>query len=123
MASFAGVPFKVVPNNGFFPNVIEDEGVSRYSCDVIFTSLANRNNMASKVTVHTEKRSIGTKSVTIRLDAGYGSGSLVVPAYGGTTTTKTAVLKSMTSTEGYGRRALAEFKAKLEFVIVGSTAV
>lgn len=123
MASFAGVAFSVVPNGNFFPNPVEDEGITRYSCDAIFLSLAARNNMASKVTIMTEKRSIGTKSVTIRIDSGYGSGSLVLPRYGGSSTTKTAVLRSMTDVEGYGALALPEFKAKLEFVIVGSTSV
>lgn len=124
MSSFAGVEFSVEPSSpGFFPNMNEDEGITRYSCDVVFATRSARNSMASKTTLLTEKLSLGTKSVTVRINAGYGSGTLIVPSYGGTTITKTALLKRMSDSQGYGVFAKDEYKAKLEFVIIGASGV
>lgn len=124
MSSFAGVNFRVVPNGNFFPSMEEDEtGVTRYSCDVVFLNRADRNAMASKVTVATEKVSLGSKAVTVRINSGYGAGTLLVPSYGGTTITKQAILRGMTSSEAYGGGAIAQFKSSLQFLVIGASSI
>lgn len=124
MSSFAGVSFRVVPSGTFFPSMEEDDtGVTRYSCDVVFMNRADRNAMASKVTLATEKVSLGTKSVTVRINAGYGAASLIVPSYGGTTITKQAILRAMTNSEAYGVSKIAQFKANLQFLVIGASSV
>lgn len=121
MASFAGVAFRVVPDGSFYPQPVEENGVTKYTCEAWFASNAARNSMASKVSVVTELRSLGTKSVTIIVDSGYGEGDLRIPVYGGAETEVNAVLTGMTDTRGYGRQAVQQATAKLEFIIVAST--
>jgi hypothetical protein len=123
-SSFAGVSFRVVPDDGFFPGPVEgSDGVVHYEADVLFASKSARNSLADKVTIVTWKRILGSKSYNGHIDAGYGSGTLVVPLHGGTTGSYTAVLVAMTDTKGYGRLATGEYTASVDFVIVSDATV
>lgn len=119
MASFAGVNFRVEPNGSFYPNPSRDEGgLSTYSCTAIFETVSARNGISEKVSIVTWQRPLGSMSYNGHVDAGYGDDTLIVPSSGGLTKTYTAVLTEMTSTEGYGREAVRDYRASLKFVLL-----
>lgn len=120
MSSFAGNSFKVIPNGSFYPGVeATDDGI-RYKASVVIPSKATRNGLANKLSIVTWRRPLGTMSFNGHVEAGYGTGTLIVPSAGGVALTFTAVLVSMTNVEGYGREITDEYQADLEFVITGS---
>lgn len=125
MASFAGVSFGVIPNGGFYPSPIRgDDGITLLTLDVLFTSVTDRNNMVTKQSIVTWQRPLGSMVVNGHVDAGYGAGSLVVPSNGGAMKTYSqAVLTEISSSEGYGREQVPEYKVGLKFVILSTPTV
>lgn len=117
-SSYGGIAFSVVPNGSFFPKVVLDQGVERYTCKVVFKTKAAHDGVLARLTILTEKRPIGVIAVNLHIDAGAGVAGLTIPSYGGTQETHQAVLVKMTDNEGYGREKVANFQASLEFIIV-----
>jgi hypothetical protein len=123
MSQFAGVPFRVIPDGNLYPQPEKegDTGLARYKCKAWFASAADEAAMRAKLTVVTWKRPRGALVANGHIDAGYGTGSLTIPRYGGTTAGHTAILERMSGGKGYGKTANDEFTADLEFVITSAT--
>lgn len=124
MATFATRAFKVIPKNGFYPNVQDSGGDDppSYSCEALIQGLSIRSRFLENVGRGTPARILGTRTWNWHHEAGQLPTTLVVPVYGGNSVTFTsAVLKSINNIQAYGRLELEQFTCNLEFWILSDT--
>jgi hypothetical protein len=120
MSSFAGQPFRVIPQDGFYPEPEKDaDGITRYRCRALIKSATALGNLRNRLAFVTLKRHRGSSAYTAHIDYGQ-SGTLTVPLRGGTTQSFAALLVGMTNVQGLGTMRKDEFLADLEFVIMAN---
>lgn len=121
MSSFAGVAFKVNPSDQlFYPRPAPDPaiGLERFECSAHFATKALYDAIKTKRSIVTWKRPLGALVANGAIEAGHGKDALVIPAYGGTTESRQAVLEDVGAAKVYGKTASQEYIASLKFVIV-----
>jgi hypothetical protein len=117
MSSFDGVPFKVIPKDGWFPAAEHDaDGIPHYQCTAWLSSQSALQGLRSRLAFVTVKRGRGALAFTVHIEAG-SPGALTVPVRGGIQQTYTAVLVGLTNVQGYGGMKKDQFMADLDFII------
>lgn len=121
MSSFKGIAFKVESDGNWFP-LVEDGGGDdppKLTVKAVFMSRVIMRQMMDLVTRGTARRVRGTRVWDYSVDQGVQPGSLIIAEYGGHQVThSTATLVSMGNVKGYGKEAIQQFRADLEFWIL-----
>lgn len=96
MSSFGSASFKVKVDDKAFPAVtLGEDGIPRYSATVFVDSRSDAVYLLNKVAIVTPKRAVGSKAVSLHIDAG-STGTLSVPSDAGELLAYTAALISCT---------------------------
>lgn len=123
MSSFDTISFKVVPDGSFYPSPgVGDDGMVTYGATLQFDTRSHKNSFMNKTTLVTWHRPLGTRGYNGHIEAGFGMGTLTVPASGGVSVSYDAVLVACEDIKGYGREIRPTFQVNARFVIVGDGA-
>lgn len=125
MSRFDGIPFRVIPDDGYYPQPVRDgEGVPRLRADIIFDSDDHYRNLQDRVTIATYKRPLGTMVINPHIESMRGQNGgiklLVYPALSGRMRSYSAILETLDAA-GYGRVSMTgvpRFRASAQWVIL-----